>query len=399
MVIQQIFNNTPPSLSLAALRRRQVLGVAASVAAAGAFYLIYSFSGPVREQRPTSGATETTTMTPYHTTQNTATDTSLTTPATTVVQQPHHTTQVTAKETSTTTAATTGIQPRWLVEEPLPMALTEVAMVSDGKSLFLAGGLTAEGNASSHFFSYNVELKKWRELAPMPAPLHHVGLVYLNNRVYLLGGYDNRWNAQRKAYAYRVNRDVWEELSPLPVARAALTAQAVKDVLYAVGGARGNMPLNINEAYDPTSNEWKPMAPMSIAREHLTSGAVEGKMYAIGGRVVSANTMTNLNVVEEYDVEKNVWRFRKPMPTARSGLAAAVVGGLIYVCGGESQVKTFGEVEAYDPVSDTWLKVAEMVTPRHGLGVAAAGDKIFTVAGGPRPGLYVSDVNEALALG
>ncbi|MEM4383213.1 MAG: kelch repeat-containing protein [Candidatus Caldarchaeum sp.] len=371
-----------------ALRRRQVLGVAASVAAAGALYLMYSLPGPVREQRPTTGTT-------IATTQDTAIEISPTMTATTVVQQPHHTTQVTEKETS----KTTGIKPRWLVEEPLPMALTEVAMVSDGKSLFLGGGLTAEGNASSHFFTYNVELKKWRELAPMPAALHHVGLVYLNNRVYLLGGYDDRWNAQRKAYAYRVNRDVWEELSPMHVARGALTAQAVKDVLYVVGGARDNLPLNINEAYDPASNEWKPMAPMSVAREHLTSAAVDGKIYAIGGRVVSANTMTNLDVVEEYNVEKNVWRFRKPMPTARSGLAAAVVGGLIYVCGGESQVKTFGEVEAYDPVSDTWLKVAELMTPRHGLGVAAAGDKIYTVAGGPRPGLYVSDVNEVLVLG
>jgi hypothetical protein len=40
-----------------------------------------------------------------------------------------------------------------------------------------------------------------------------------------------------------------------------------------------------------------------------------------------------------------------------------------------------------------------MPTARHGLAVAAVGDDIFTVAGGPQPGLTVSDVNEVLCGG
>ncbi|MCS6769627.1 MAG: galactose oxidase, partial [Candidatus Caldarchaeum sp.] len=174
---------------------------------------------------------------------------------------------------------------------------------------------------------------------------------------------------------------------------------AVNGLVYAVGGARNNVPLTANEAYDPAANEWKQRSPMRVAREHLASGAVDGKIYVVGGRVVSGNTMTNLDVVEEYDVEANIWRVRRPMPTARSGIAAAVVDGWVYVCGGESMVKTFSEVEAYNPASDRWVKAADLPTARHGLGVAAVGRRIYTVAGGPSPGLTVSSVNEVLLLG
>ena len=42
--------------------------------------------------------------------------------------------------------------------------------------------------------------------------------------------------------------------------------------------------------------------------------------------------------------------------------------------------------------------VPDVPTPRHGLGVAAAGRRVYVVAGGPRPGLFVSDANEVLML-
>ncbi|MEM0384764.1 MAG: kelch repeat-containing protein, partial [Candidatus Caldarchaeum sp.] len=333
------------------MRRRSVVALMAGVSLGGSLYLVFSTAS----NRLGSGQTGATT------TQTIITTSAAETTATTSSATPRQTTTTPAQTQQTTTEAT---QIRWIVEEPLPTSLTEVAMVADASSLYLAGGLTADGDASARFFAYDVSSRRWRELSPMPAALHHVGLAYLDGVVYLLGGYDRGWRAQRNVYGYSVKRDSWEELTPMPAARGAFTAQAVKGVVYAVGGARNSVPLNANEAYSPSSNEWASRPSMRIAREHLASGVVGGKLYVVGGRVVSGNTMTNLDVVEEYDVESGVWRTRRPMPTARSGLAAAVVEGRVYVCGGESQVKTFSEVEAYDPVSDRWAKVADLPTPR-----------------------------------
>jgi len=359
------------------MRRRRYLGLVAGAVGGAITYFLFSTQPTRREDTVTLEMTRTVLKTETVTTTRT----------------------VTMEQTRTVTQT----QPRvaktyWAVGEPLPTPLTEVAMVSSGDRLYLAGGLTADGKASNRFFSYDVGTGRWVELTSMPTSLHHVGLVYLAGSVYVVGGYDGGWNAQNSVYRYDVRRDIWEELTPMPTLRGALTAQAVEGLIYAVGGARDNVPLGTNEVFNPSSNEWIARRPMRVAREHLASGVVGKRFFAVGGRVVRGGGMTNLDVVEMYDVEGDVWSVRSPMPTARSGIAAAVVDGKLYVFGGESAVKTFSEVEAYDPESDTWQRVAELPTPRHGLGVAAVGNKIYTVAGGPKPGLYVSSVNEVLVL-
>ncbi|HEY7647912.1 MAG TPA: kelch repeat-containing protein, partial [Methylomirabilota bacterium] len=102
----------------------------------------------------------------------------------------------------------------------------------------------------------------------------------------------------------------------------------------------------------------------------------------------------NLAVNEEYDPRTRQWRTRAPLPTARSGITAAVLGGRIFVLGGEAPSGTFEQVEAYDPATDTWRTFSPMPTARHGLGAAAVGDRIFVISGGPRPGGSYSPTNE-----
>jgi N-acetylneuraminic acid mutarotase len=81
------------------------------------------------------------------------------------------------------------------------------------------------------------------------------------------------------------------------------------------------------------------------------------------------------------------------LPTARSGIAAAVLGNRIYVFGGEAPSGTFDTVEAFEPAADRWTTWAPMPVARHGLGAAAIGSRIFVVSGGPRPGASYSTVN------
>jgi len=117
------------------------------------------------------------------------------------------------------------------------------------------------------------------------------------------------------------------------------------------------------------------------------------RLYAIGGRL-DGSYARNLQANEEYDAGTGRWRERAPLPTARSGIAAAVLDGKIFVVGGEAPTGTFSQVEAYDPVTDTWTAWAPMPTARHGLGAAAVGGRIFVISGGPRPGGTYSAVNE-----
>ena len=90
------------------------------------------------------------------------------------------------------------------------------------------------------------------------------------------------------------------------------------------------------------------------------------------------------------------WRTRPPIPTVRSGIVAAVLGGRIFVFGGESGRQTHDTVESYDPAKNKWQAWAPMPTARHGLGAAVIGNSIYVISGGPQPGATFSSVNEVL---
>jgi N-acetylneuraminic acid mutarotase len=168
--------------------------------------------------------------------------------------------------------------------------------------------------------------------------------------------------------------------------------------LYAIGGSdAGQENVAEVEAYEDVTNSWTVAASIPTPRDHLAaqvSGAGNGKLYAIGGRV-NVDFGQNLDANEEYDPDADTWTAKAPLPTARSGIAAAALGGRIYVFGGEGSSGTFDENEAYNPQTDTWETLEPLPTARHGLGAAVVGDTIYVIGGGETPGLSVSGANEA----
>jgi hypothetical protein len=81
-----------------------------------------------------------------------------------------------------------------------------------------------------------------------------------------------------------------------------------------------------------------------------------------------------------------------PLPTARSGLAAATVNGRLHVTGGEALTggTTFPQLEIYDPIGRRWTDGPPLPTARHGLAAAALDGRLYVAGGGPTAGLSVS---------
>src|SRR5437016_12385227 len=124
--------------------------------------------------------------------------------------------------------------------------------------------------------------------------------------------------------------------------------------MYVIGGAttlpgstaghpaRPHTSIGAVEEYDPAANSWRSRAALPTPRNHATAGVVNGKVYVIGGRVGGAfvsSGSSNVGVVEEYDPAADLWGAPKArMPSARSAIASGVLGGRIYVTGGEGQI-------------------------------------------------------------
>ena len=99
--------------------------------------------------------------------------------------------------------------------------------------------------------------------------------------------------------------------------------------------------------------------------------------YAIPGGDQSAS-------VDRYDPSTNVWAAVAPMTKARSNAGAAVLGGRLYVTGGDTgRVFSVVEdsVERYDPSTNSWEQVAPMKIGRRRHAFVELEGKLYAIGG------------------
>jgi Kelch motif len=106
-----------------------------------------------------------------------------------------------------------------------------------------------------------------------------------------------------------------------------------------------------------STNFWKTGAAMPTARSGLGAGVVNGVLYAVGG---FGNNYLAIN--QAYTPGTNSWTTKAPLPQARDELnGTGVINGLLYVAGGVSgsDQKT-NTLYAYNPSSNSWSTKAPM---------------------------------------
>jgi N-acetylneuraminic acid mutarotase len=129
---------------------------------------------------------------------------------------------------------------------------------------------------------------------------------------------------------------------------------------------------------------WVSLANMPTARRGLAAAVVGNALYAIGGSISTTPCSGSpLATVERYDIDTNTWSTVAPLPSPRSDLAAVAHGAEIYVFGGcVAPFAAINNVDVYDPVTDTWSTApADMPTARSSIyGADAKGDRIYVIA-------------------
>lgn len=170
------------------------------------------------------------------------------------------------------------------------------------------------------------------------------------------------------------------------VSSRAITASAYAPGAAFTGLERGasGVGIALNNDYgvmNSTGNYWTSRRALPVARSGLAAAAIGGKLYAVGGS-------NGLNANNEYDPASDNWATKANMPTGRYYLAAGVVGNRLYAIGGSGGASAN---EEYDPVSDSWRTRANMPTGRMELAVAALGGRLYA-AGGNQSGTLLKVV-------
>ena len=115
---------------------------------------------------------------------------------------------------------------------------------------------------------------------------------------------------------------------------------------------------------------WIISTPMPSSRTEVAVAEVGGKIYVVGG-------FGGERELEIYDSAADRWSRGAPIPRALHHAAAVSLKDKLYVVGGfvEGWTPT-DDVHEYDPASDRWKRLAALPTPRGALAAAVLGGKV-----------------------
>ena len=79
--------------------------------------------------------------------------------------------------------------------------------------------------------------------------------------------------------------------------RSGSAAASINNSIYVFGGEEHSKTFNNNENYDVINNRWSIEPPMPTARHGLTAVAIGDKIYVIGGGPEPGLSVTNVNEI------------------------------------------------------------------------------------------------------
>lgn len=187
-------------------------------------------------------------------------------------------------------------------------------------------------------------------------------------------------------------------------AAAAAIPSATGSVLYVMGGS-GDLGATARvRAYDVARNSWSVKAPMPRARNRTNGAAViRGKIYVSGGRTFVSDGENSRDVAHTslfmYDPATNAWTTKARMPAATESGVTEVIQNELYVltgCGPLNSPDCGGPQISvvfyrYSPLSDTWTTLPNPPIAFRSTTAAVVDGKFYVFGGGYRTQISVYD--------
>ncbi|ELU17850.1 hypothetical protein CAPTEDRAFT_49432, partial [Capitella teleta] len=147
----------------------------------------------------------------------------------------------------------------------------------------------------------------------------------------------------------------WNTLPPMPTARRSHSSIYHNHHLYVVGGWQSCSFLDFSgseltsvDALDMRNLQWNhlPPLPREVCSAHLA--IVSDNLFVLGG-CCGLNCVAD---VHEFDLTRQTWRQRSPMPYICEGGYAVSFNDHVYVVGGEER-----SCMRFNPRNNTWTSL------------------------------------------
>lgn len=170
----------------------------------------------------------------------------------------------------------------------------------------------------------------------------------------------------------------WQDKAPMSEARKGLALAAYGGEIFAIAGETAHDISGLVERYDPIQDRWSTLDPKPVPVTDVAAAVIGGKIYIPGGRTQSGEIS---DILEIYAPLEESWEKGADLPVGLSGYAIVPYEGNLYLFGGWDGETYRSTVYEYNPELDRWREMSPMATPRGYAGAAVAGGKIYVVGG------------------
>jgi len=270
----------------------------------------------------------------------------------------------------------------WATKAPMPTPRGEVTAATFNGKIYVIGGQSYSANFKFRTVEvYDPATNTWTSKADMPTARCSLAAVELNGKIYAIGGNGSGSVHLNTVEEYDPATNTWTTKAGMIRARHALSAVAANGKIYAVGGIAGGKVYSSVEEYDPKTNTWTerivtPEVRFSSRWFHA-SVCIDGNIYLTGGYFDTSN---NTSKTFKYNIAANSYTELAILPEWAEDLAAVSIGGKGYFMGGYSN-KMMSALQVFDPIKGSWEQKAPMPTARTGLAAAVANGKIYAIGG------------------
>ena len=265
----------------------------------------------------------------------------------------------------------------WTSLTPMPVARIEAGAAAIDSVVYVAGGI---GRAPRDIFAYDLRTDQWRTVGRLRHPVDRPGVAALGDRLYVVGGWDGTTvSAAHGSGVLQILDPATGRVEvgpPMPTPRGALAVTVLDGRLHAIGGSSDNSgdAIHAHEVFDPSTHAWSSRKRPPIGGEGVAAATVGGTIYLVG------NGDRRLQV---YDPAKGSWTTHDA-PLEQAGSAAVALAGGVYVLGGLNPQGGPSEVVyRFEPEMGTWGRVTPIPSPRSLPIVAVVDRSIYVISGQP----------------
>uniref|UniRef100_A0A1B0FDA9 Kelch-like protein diablo n=1 Tax=Glossina morsitans morsitans TaxID=37546 RepID=A0A1B0FDA9_GLOMM len=194
-------------------------------------------------------------------------------------------------------------------------------------------------------FRFDAEFAKCTPIKTPPRVGFALSLSAHKNILYIQGGSVGNHSSIRDSYYYNIYRDQWYDLTPLLVDRSHHRSLIAHDCLYALGGHTAQVCTDTVECLNLITNKATHSSCMREKRSSMGAVALESVLYVMGGE----NDVRSLRTAERYDPREGRWKDLPPMREVNSFCCSAAIANNIYCCEGLGTC-----MERFDIRSQRW---------------------------------------------